>query len=227
MKGIAFLTVIPMRSEPSDKAEMTNQVLFGETFSIIEQQEKWSKIKLQHDNYEGWIDNKQWQPLGKINEDKSVVTSLFIKKETQLFLAGSFVNFDTIINKRSLIATAKLFLNTPYLWGGRTFAGIDCSGFTQIVFRMHGIPLKRDAYQQQTQGKKISLKNIQNNDLAFFANKNGKIIHVGILFKEKNTTKIIHASGYVRIDTLDEQGIFNEETNNYSHQLHSIKRILK
>ena len=226
MKGIAFLSVVPMRKEPSDRSEIVNQVIYGETFAILEQQEKWSKIRLQHDKYEGWIDNKQWQLLDKKNKETSqIVHATFIKNQGIFFPAGALVNFEMNANKKKLLATAKLFLEAPYLWGGRTVFGIDCSGFTQIVFRIHGIELKRDAYQQQTQGKKVAYKNVQNNDLAFFANADGKIIHVGIIFLEKNEVKIIHAAGKVRIDTLSEDGIINETSKTRTHQLHSIKRI--
>lgn len=230
MKGVCLLSSIPMRSEPTDRAEMVNQVIYGETFDILIQEEKWSKIKLHHDNYIGWIDNKQWKIfVGKKQSIKNLhfVSSHFSKKNRQILPAGSIINFIETENSKTVLQTAKLFLNTPYLWGGRTCMGIDCSGFTQIVFRIHHIFLLRDAYQQASQGKKISLKNIASNDLVFFQNKDGKIIHVGIAIKEKNTLKIIHASGKVRIDILDEKGIYNEETQMYTHQLHSIKRVMK
>lgn len=230
MKGIAFLSVVPMRKEPSDKAEMVNQILFGETFDILEKQEKWIRIRLHHDKYEGWIDNKQWK-TNKVEKAKgkriNVISSLYLKKEDLIFAAGSFVDFDVPENKKTLLQTAKLFLQTPYLWGGRTFMGIDCSGFTQIVFRLHDIKLKRDAYQQQSQGKKISFADAATNDLAFFSNAEGRVIHVGIIIREKSSLKIIHASGCVRVDKLDTSGIFNEEAKMYSHHLHSIKRISK
>lgn len=230
MKGIAFLSVIPMRKEPSDKAEIVNQILFGETFDVLEKQEKWSKIKLHHDKYEGWIDNKQWTINDvrlTINSSKKTISELFLKDKKVIFPLGSYVEFNVKENKKTLLQTAKLFLNTPYLWGGRTFAGIDCSGFTQVVFRVHDIKLLRDAYQQQTQGKKIKLQDAVTNDLAFFSNPEGRVVHVGIVINEKNKLKIIHSSGRVRIDMLDEQGIFNEETQTYSHHFHSVKRIAK
>lgn len=230
MKGVCLLSSIPMRSEPTDRAEMVNQVIYGETFDILIHEEKWSKIKLHHDNYEGWIDNKQWKIfVGKKQSLKNLhfISSYFSKKNMLLLPAGSIIDFIETGNSKTVLQTAKLFLNTPYLWGGRTCMGIDCSGFTQIVFRIHHIFLLRDAYQQASQGKKINLKNIAPNDLVFFQNKDGKIIHVGIAIKEKNTLKIIHASGKVRIDILDEKGIYNEETQMYSHQLHSIKRVMK
>ncbi len=227
MKGINLLPAIPMRKEPSDRSEMVNQLLYGETFDILEKQEKWSKIKLSHDKYEGWIDNKQWEIANRKNIKQNVISSLFLKKKNSIYPLGSFVDFNVSENKKTLLQTAKLFLNTPYLWGGRTFLGIDCSGFTQVVFRTAGIKLMRDAYQQATQGKKIKLADAATNDLAFFSNNEGRIIHVGIILKEKNKQKIIHASGKVRIDQLDERGIYFEDTQTYSHALHSIKRIVK
>lgn len=230
MKGICFLSAIPMRNEPSDKAEMINQVLYGETFDILKMEVKWSKIKLHHDKYEGWIDRKQWKEYaGKPTDykNKNIVSTLFLKNSATIIPAGGLVGLNSKPTTKNIFQTAKLFLNVPYLWGGRTFMGIDCSGFTQIVFRIHHIFLLRDAYQQATQGKKVSLKNCTSNDLAFFANNEGKITHVGIVLKEKNATKIIHASGQVRIDSLDEKGIWKEETQSYSHLLHSIKRVTK
>lgn len=230
MNGINNLAAIPMRREPSDKSEIVNQVLYGETFLILEKQEKWSKIKLHHDKYEGWIDNKQWV-LDKRQKTKDkrqhIISSLFKKEKDCIYPLGSLVEFKIPENKKTILQTAKLFLNTPYLWGGRTFMGIDCSGFTQVVFRVHGIKLLRDAYQQATQGRKIKFTDAATNDLAFFSNQEGRIIHVGIVIKEKNDIKIIHASGKVRIDKLEELGIFFEATQTYSHQLHSIKRISK
>ena len=160
MKGFNNLSVVPMRREPSDKSEMINQLLYGETFDILEKQDKWSKVKLHHDKYEGWIDNKQYvlQSGGK-NHESEVVRKLFIKYEKLIIPMGSLLQNSKfkIQNPTSLLQTAKSFLGVPYLWGGRTFMGIDCSGFTQVVFRTQGIKLLRDTYQQQTQGKQIKL----------------------------------------------------------------------
>jgi cell wall-associated NlpC family hydrolase len=114
------------------------------------------------------------------------------------------------------------YLNAPYLWGGKSIWGIDCSGFVQAIFRLHGYNLPRDAYEQAEIGTDISFEDCQENDLAYFSNASGKIIHVGILGKDR---QIIHASGRIRIDELKEQGIWNEEYEKFSHTLVHIKRL--
>ncbi len=230
--GIVHLSAIPMRNEPSDKSEMVNQILYGETFDVIEENEKWTKVKLKHDDYMGWIDKKQWHPAEQHQQTNNIIKELYqaISFDDKTIYApmGSFVErkkLSKTTKKNSIIYNAKLFLETPYLWGGRTFFGIDCSGFTQVVYRANGINLMRDAYQQATQGETITFENARNEDLAFFENKEKKIIHVGIVIKEDKKLKIIHASGKVRIDVLTYKGIYNEETKEQTHSLCLIKRI--
>ncbi len=127
-------------------------------------------------------------------------------------------------SRNDLVNTAFLYLNAPYLWGGRTAFGIDCSGFSQIIYRMCGIDLPRDASQQAEIGDKLSfIEEATPGDLAFFDNAEGRITHVGILLGDN---KIIHASGKVRVDRIDHQGIFNDETHDYSHHLRLITRVI-
>ncbi len=143
-------------------------------------------------------------------------TTCYIEKE-------KFEIIGQIGQNESIDLVAKSFINAPYLWGGRTHFGIDCSGFTQVVFKLKGAQLKRDASLQAQQGALInSLSDALIGDLAFFKNADGKVTHVGMLL---NREHIIHASGKVKIDTIDEKGIYSEELQRYTHNLHSIKRI--
>ena len=126
--------------------------------------------------------------------------------------------------KNKLVENAYLYLNTPYLWGGRSPFGIDCSGFTQLLYKLNGVKLPRDASQQAKVGQTLSfVEESEAGDLAFFDNEEGNIIHVGMVLENN---RIIHASGKVRIDRLDHQGIYNVDTNKYSHRLRLIKKIL-
>lgn len=125
---------------------------------------------------------------------------------------------------RNIVDVAYSYLNAPYLWGGRSPFGIDCSGFTQMVFRFFAIRLYRDAYQQAEQGRTVEyLEQAQTGDLAFFENEQKRISHVGIILPDR---KIIHASGCVRIDTIDHNGIFRKDLSAYSHKLRLIRRVL-
>lgn len=137
---------------------------------------------------------------------------------------GAIINPSKKSNKTELIENAYTYLNTPYLWGGRSPLGIDCSGFTQVLYKLNGIKLPRDASQQAKIGQTLSfVEESEPGDLAFFDNDEGNIIHVGMVLENN---KIIHASGKVRIDRLDHQGIYNVDTNKYSHRLRLIKKII-
>lgn len=137
---------------------------------------------------------------------------------------GAFVNGHLPYTKNGIIDSAMMYLNTPYLWGGKSPFGIDCSGFTQMVYKLNGIKIKRDAYQQAEEGETLSfVEEAEPGDLAFFDNDEGRIVHVGIVM---DNNKIIHASGKVRIDGFDHQGIFNNDKKDYSHRLRLLKRIV-
>ncbi len=140
------------------------------------------------------------------------------------FYEGGYITGHLPFTKSGIVETAMMYLNTPYLWGGKTPFGIDCSGFTQMVYKLNGIKLPRDAYQQAEHGETLSfVEEAESGDLAFFDNDEGKIIHVGIVM---GNNKIIHASGKVRIDGFDHQGIFNSDRQNYSHRLRLLKKIV-
>lgn len=246
--GICHLSIVPLRFEASDKSELVSQVIYGDIFKVIEQRKKWSKIRIAFDNYEGWIDNKQYTELSKDNytslnksplELSTDLVDCIQDKNNQLhsIIIGSTLNgnpilkntFEGIITKgkhpkKNLIPTALQYLNTPYLWGGKTPFGIDCSGFTQMVYKLNGYKLFRDASQQATQGDPLSfIEETESGDLAFFDNNEGDIIHVGIIMEDNY---IIHAHGKVRIDRLDHTGIYNNETRIHTHKLRVIKKII-
>ncbi|PKR81557.1 hydrolase Nlp/P60 [Brumimicrobium salinarum] len=249
-KAICKLTVIPVRSNPNDTAEMVTQLLFGDLVTCISSIKNWVEIIINHDQYKGWVDEKQ---LLKINTQEAEAiakvktyqlnNTLSLKTPwgEQLILSGSPVlskekqfsindlSFEWKNNTpkqdtKDLLECAKSYLNAPYLWGGKTRFGIDCSGLTQTVYQQIGIQLKRDASQQVKQGEDIELGKQKAGDLAFFeSTTTGKITHVGILLNEN---EIIHAHGRVRIDQLDSKGIYNRESEYYSHQYHSIRRYI-
>lgn len=253
MFGICNLAIIPLRFEPSDRSEIVSQVLFGEHFEILEKSKQWSRIKTQYDGYEGWVDSKQYQLISEENynqlsDDVIVLNSdliEYITAPSNLLLPiplGSSLSFlknngintaqfhfegtttEGIKDKKELIKTAFLYLNAPYLWGGKTPFGIDCSGFTQMVYKLNGYKLFRDASQQALQGEALSfIEESEPGDLAFFDNEEGNITHVGIIMENNY---IIHASGKIRIDRLDHLGIYNAEINKHTHKLRVIKKII-
>ncbi len=147
----------------------------------------------------------------------------FSLHERKFQVHRDFILPESEISRDGLLLTATSFINAPYLWGGKTVMGIDCSGFTQIVFGLHGVKLPRDSKDQALLGVPISIENAQPGDLAFYQNKDGQIVHVGIILEKQ---RIIHASGRVKIEKMDSEGIYSDEYQRYTHKLHSIKRIL-
>ena len=244
--GFCFLGIVPLYARASHKSEMVSQVLFGELYTVIKKKKSWVKIQLLDDDYQGWIIVSQHRVISETDYNsvkkraKKFVKNTFneVKKNNLIFsipfganiAALDFFNYKyegaflkSTKNKKDVIKTAFYYLNAPYLWGGKTSWGIDCSGFTQMVYKMHCFPLKRDADKQSQQGKNISsLSKSERGDLAFFGNKKEKITHVGIILNNK---QIIHACGTVRVDSIDSKGIYNITEKKYTHRLHFIKRF--
>ena len=253
--GICNLSIVPLRIEPCDNCEMISQLLFGEHFKILEIRKKWSKIRIAFDNYEGWIDNKQFEEITeetyiKLENLEPTLANELIefatdKKENFITVPlGSnlpfYNNQNVLINntnfkyegaiisnklpKEAIINIAFKYLNTPYLWGGKTPFGIDCAGFTQMVYKLCGYKLLRDATQQATQGDVLSfIEESEPGDLAFFDDNEGIITHVGIIMKDNY---IIHAHGKIRVDRIDHSGIFNIDSHKHTHKLRVIKKII-
>jgi hypothetical protein len=245
-KAFCFVSTAPIRKEAADTSEMVSQLLFGEAIEVIEHGQPWIKIRTVLDGYEGYMDIKQVLPLTD-KEFRRWMDAFSYQKNEFLQLStpfgsvytskGSFISeeltfqigdvtFEHQTNpsdeNKTIWDDALAYLNAPYLWGGKSIWGIDCSGFVQAVFRIHGFNLPRDAYEQAEIGTDIPFEECQENDLAYFSNATGKIIHVGIVGK---MNQIIHASGRIRIDELTKQGIWNEEYEKFSHTLACIKRL--
>ena len=254
--GVCRLSVIPVRQTPADNAEQVTQLLFGDHYEALEKDSsgKWLRIRIHFDQYEGWIDQKQHHVISKeyfayCNKAEFKITtdltsSILYNKTPRIILMGSVIPISSselfkmeeqfafngeaknlgLKREYDYIRNVALkYLNTPYQWGGKTPFGMDCSGFVQIVFKIAGYMLRRDASQQVGQGRSVSLGEARPGDLAFFKNHHGRISHTGILMEGD---KIIHSSGYVRTDHLNEQGILDLSTKIYTHELAEIRRIL-
>jgi len=247
--AICQLTICPLRASASDESEIVSQLIFGDYVTILTDSKPWVQVRNEADGYEGWVDFKQLKFISKADFKKGTEIDHVTVANPQLILKGPFGNLivflgttlpfydgevcrignDTYTLQSSLIkvsskdisALSMDFLNAPYLWGGKSLFGIDCSGLVQIVFKVIGIQAPRDASQQVHIGDTISWNNRKINDIVFYTVSSSKVTHVGILIHEN---EIIHAHGRVRIDRCDENGIFNSEQKRYTHHFHSIKR---
>ena len=246
--GICNLSIVPVRIQPADASEMVTQLLYGEYFKVLEERGKWSRIRIAFDSYEGWIDNRQFVKIEEsvyfelssetrrysadliefLTDDSEGLTTIplgsVLNSNAPLKNTFDGSSISGVKDKTNLVNTALLYLNAPYMWGGKTPFGIDCSGLTQMVYMLNGYSLLRDASQQATQGEALSfIEESEPGDLAFFDNSEGKITHVGIIMHDNY---IIHVNGKVRIDRIDHSGIFNAELKRHTHQLRVIKKII-
>jgi hypothetical protein len=251
--AVCRVPVAPLRAEPAHKSEMISQLLLAEAALILEEAKDFIKLQCLYDGYEGWCQRSQlavtdsWNNNDRSNELTSGwINSITINNVSAhvpmgipVLDAGNAKLLSPVLRidygkapvwntahakpeAAAIRERAQQVLNTPYLWGGRSVFGIDCSGFTQLVFRFFNIPLLRDAYLQASQGEVVGfLQEARCGDLAFFDNAEGRITHVGILL---NDHEIIHSSGNVRIDKIDNAGILNVDTGVRTHQLRIIKR---
>ena len=255
IRAICCVPVSPLRAEPSHRTEMVSQLIFGECCGILEQTGgQWSRIRVNYDGYEAWctsshlteIDEKEFTTV-KAPLTPEWVTPLEYNGQPMMVPMGSQLTAmkngraqwrknqvhykgrtwdpeDAAADAKAIRQLTLKFLNIPYLWGGKSVFGLDCSGYVQTIYKFLGVPLLRDAYQQATQGEPIGfLEETKTGDLAFFDNEEGRITHVGLLL---NPDEIIHASGKVRIDRIDNMGIVQSETHLRTHHLRLIRRVL-
>lgn len=247
-----IVPVIPLRAEAAHRSEMVSQFLFGEVAEILEKAKDFTKIRILNDEYIGWCQSNQVHEIldSQVQTGNTLLNGDLLGTVTingtkmhipfgvslqhfengvaqighyKMQFEGKYWNpQDACFNEETIQWVTSNFLNTAYLWGGRTIFGIDCSGFTQQVFRFLNIILPRDAYQQAALGEIVGfLQEATFGDLAFFDNAEGRITHVGIMLE---ASTIMHASGKVRIDDIDNMGIINRDTGERTHQLRIIKR---
>lgn len=247
---VCVVPVCPVRAEASHRSEQVSQMLFGEDCKLLERANEFVKVRVMYDDYEGWCQHNQLtetgeeRPIDNLMLAGEWVNEILMNEQLMRIPFGSSLPVNDLIGKNKVECKGKvfkveqhsfnvsmleeisfLFLNAPYLWGGRSVFGIDCSGFSQMVFKCLNVPLLRDASQQVTQGDEVGfLQEAKPGDLAFFDNEAGRIVHVGILL---SSNRIIHASGKVRIDTIDNFGIIHGDTGKRTHKLRLIKRIIK
>jgi len=251
--GICNLSIVPLRAAASHRSEMVSQVLFGEQFEVLGEEDDWSLIRLLETGYGGWIQKGQYAELTETGRAASdALLALIVDLEgavasnpsrrvdllpgtridvnDQTFFSEEWFEIDGKLRRPTLDdfdtelpRLADYYKGSPYLWGGRSRYGIDCSGLSQAIYRHFGLVLPRDARQQAEVGKTVDFpaEPTRAGDLAFFADEAGTIVHVGVMLDPEN---IMHASARVRIDRMDAEGIFNEELGRYRHRLHAVKR---
>ncbi len=243
--AICTLASVPIRRHADLLSEMTSQLLFGEHYLILEEQESFQRIRSAYDGYEGWITARQGEPISAevfhSLTDSPPPMLLDLVAPAQLgdqklhLVRGSHLPEE--INGRKVVChgttitpgndiaqlenLASDYLHAPYLWGGRSPFGIDCSGFTQMIFKLLNIPLPRDSREQVKVGKPIfKLEDARPGDLAFFFEQTA---HVGLVTREG----ILHASSFVRHDALDETGIRDRVSGEHTHELTCIRRVIE
>ncbi|MBO4282711.1 MAG: C40 family peptidase [Bacteroidales bacterium] len=246
--GCCTLSHIPLRASGSHRSEMVSQLLFGESYRVLAATEEWLEVETDFDHYRGFLAANQHYGLSEadcpIRQDIPLTCALEplrlrcennglrltvppsaalpLDKENRIRIGKLVFTLESDLRPLRLPDILANYTNAPYLWGGRTPWGMDCSGFTQAVYKTQGIALPRDASMQALLGKEIPLAQARFGDLAFFRNENGRITHTGWML---SPDRILHCSGRVREDRIDEKGIVRIPDDVRTHTLHCIKHI--
>lgn len=250
----AHAPVAPVRQSPDHRAEQISQLLFGEKAQVLEAQGNWTRIRAAWDGYEGWCPTAQLSPISK-RDFNSASRCLLTNHQGRLLVDGQEVWLpagaetqllkkltwpghagrikgkkeqlpEIVFSPEKLVAAAHLYLHVPYLWGGRTLAGIDCSGLVQNAYKLCGVPIPRDAWQQALTGDEIHfLSEARPGDLAFFDNEEGRIVHVGMMLDQQNILHATETTGRTVIDRIDGGGIISIQLRKRTHRLRIIRRI--
>lgn len=247
--AICIVPLAPLRTLHDHRAEMSSQLLFGEQVKINNiTEDGWAQVECCFDGYIGCCRLNQfilvnekiaatgeytasWVQAVEVNGEKIMIPMGADLSLLKAMISGYTIHYEgavvsagkEVFNEENILKFSRPYLNTAYVWGGRSVFGIDCSGFAQAVFKMMNVTIPRDANQQVNLGEVIGfLQEAKCGDLAFFDDEAGRIVHVGILL---NAQQIIHASGNVRIDAIDSEGIIHTGTGKRTHRLRVIKRI--
>lgn len=268
--GLLTLPVLPLRAEPSEKAEQVTQLLFGDWVEVLDEKEDWLLVRSQTDEYSGWTCRKMLteftdefseylfgfksvlvaEPIQTFQFMQHPDETIVLPAGSRLYATDDYLNcffypvktidgYDLRLLKtnkpnkliadfprenyeRPLLNMALRFMHAPYLWGGKTVLGMDCSGLVQLSAALVGFKLPRDAKDQILLGIDVPLSESKSADVAFFQNAEGRTVHVGLLLDNE---RILHASGSVRIDKITPEGIIHQTDGTLTHHLQVVKRI--